>query len=81
MANKKVSGGDEIRRLCPVPRDKAMPHRYRRALEEHLHPPPDNLSIEAVNMPDDGMLILICAVAAGGIQAVSCPWCGSRRQG
>jgi hypothetical protein len=28
-------------------------------LRDHLHPPPDNLRIEAVDMPDDGMLILI----------------------
>ena len=59
MAGKKVPGGEEIRRLCPMPRDKAMIGRYQRALEEHLFPPPDNMSIEVIEMPDDGMLILI----------------------
>ena len=32
--------------------------RYQRALEDHLFPPPDNLSIEIIEMPDDEMLIL-----------------------
>jgi hypothetical protein len=59
MASKKAPGGDEIRRLCPLPRDKAILGRYRRALRGHLHPPPDNLRIEAVDIPDNGMLILI----------------------
>jgi hypothetical protein len=58
MESKKVPI-DEIRRLCPVPRDKAKPLLYQSALEQHLHPPPDNLSIESVDMPDNGMLILI----------------------
>src|SRR5829696_2798723 len=59
MASKKIPGGDEIRRLCPMPRDKAILGRYQRALEEHLFPPPDNLSIEVIEMPADEMLILI----------------------
>jgi hypothetical protein len=58
MASKKVPN-DEIHRICPLPRDKAMLGRYRRTLRDHLHPPPDNLRIEAVDIPDDGMLILI----------------------
>ena len=59
MATKKVPGGEEIRRLCPMPRDKAMLGRYQRALEDHLFPPPDNLRIETIDMPDNEMLILI----------------------
>jgi hypothetical protein len=58
MASKKVPN-DVIRRICPLPRDKGMVGRYRRVLQDHLHPPPDNLRIEAVDVPDDGMLILI----------------------
>jgi hypothetical protein len=58
MASKKMPN-DVIRRICPLPRDKGMVSRYRRVLRDHLHPPPDNLRIEAVDMPDDGMLILI----------------------
>jgi hypothetical protein len=58
MASKKVPN-DVIRRICPLPRDRGMVGRYRRVLRDHLHPPPDNLRIEAVDMPDDGMLILI----------------------
>jgi hypothetical protein len=57
MASKKVPN-DEIRRICPLPRDKRMLSRYRQVLRDHLHPPPDNLSIEAHDV-DDGMLILI----------------------
>jgi hypothetical protein len=58
IASKKVPN-DVIRRICPLRRDKGMVGRYRRVLRDHLHPPPDNLRIEAVDMPDDGMLILI----------------------
>lgn len=57
MASKKVPN-DVIHRICPLPRDKGMVGRYRRVLRDHLHPPPDNLRIEAVDA-DDGMLILI----------------------
>jgi hypothetical protein len=32
---------------------------YKQAIEDHLHPPPDNLRIEAIDAQDDGMLILI----------------------
>jgi hypothetical protein len=59
MDTKTVLGGEEIHRLCPVPHDKAMLRRYEQAIADHLHPPPDNLSIETIDMPDDGMLILI----------------------
>jgi hypothetical protein len=57
MASKKMPN-DVIRRICPLPRDKGMISRYRRVLRDHLHPPPDNLRIEAVDV-DHGMLILI----------------------
>jgi hypothetical protein len=59
MDTKPVDGGEEITRLCPVPRNKAMLGLYQQALADHLHPPPDNLSIEAIDVPYDGMLILI----------------------
>jgi hypothetical protein len=36
-----------------------MLQRHKKALEAHLHPPPDNLRIEAIDVPDGGMLILI----------------------
>jgi hypothetical protein len=58
MASKKMPN-DVIRRIFPLPRDKGMVSRYRRVLRDHLHPPPVNLRIEAVDMPDNGMLILI----------------------
>jgi hypothetical protein len=59
MSSKKVPGGEEIRELHPVPRDQGMLQRYKKALEAHLHPPPDNFRIEAIDVADDGMLILI----------------------
>jgi hypothetical protein len=36
-----------------------MVQRYKKALEAHLHPTPDNFRIESVDVRDDGMLILI----------------------
>jgi hypothetical protein len=59
MSSKKVPGGEEIRELHPVPRDKTMVQRYKKALEAHLHPPPDNIHIDAIDVSDDGMLLLI----------------------
>jgi hypothetical protein len=59
MSTKRVPGGEDIRGLCPVPHDKGMLRRYQYALEKCLFPPPDHLSIEAVEIADDGMLILI----------------------
>jgi hypothetical protein len=59
MTTKPIPDGEEIRDLRPVPRNKRMLRLYQQALEDHLHPPPDNLSIEAVDVGDDGMLILI----------------------
>jgi hypothetical protein len=59
MSTKRVPGGEDIRGLCPVPRDKGMLRRYQYAFEKCLFPPPDHLSIEAIEIADDGMLILI----------------------
>jgi hypothetical protein len=36
-----------------------MVRRYQYAIERCLFPPPDHLSIESVDMPENGMLILI----------------------
>jgi len=59
MSTKKVPGGEEIRALQSVPRNRSMVGLYKQAIEDHLHPPPDNLRIEAIDAQDDGMLILI----------------------
>ncbi|MGI5238787.1 hypothetical protein [Dactylosporangium sp. CA-139066] len=58
MNTKKVPGGEEIRGLCPVPRDNRMIRRYEQILERRLFPPPDGLAIEAVAMGEE-MLVLI----------------------
>lgn len=58
MTTKKVPGGEEIRGLCPVPRDNKALARYRQVLERRVFPPPDHLAIEAVSV-DGGMLVLI----------------------
>ncbi|GAA1818288.1 hypothetical protein GCM10009835_42990 [Planosporangium flavigriseum] len=58
MSSKKVPGGEEIRGLCPVPRDNRMVRRYQQTLERRLFPPPDDLTIEAIPMGED-MIMLI----------------------
>lgn len=59
MGTKPVPGGEEIRALHPVPRNKAMVGLYKQALEDHLYPLPNNFRIEPIDMPEDEMLILI----------------------
>jgi hypothetical protein len=58
MSTKRVSGGEEIRGLCPLPRDGKMIRRYQQTLDRCVFPPPDGMTIEAVAM-DEQMLVLI----------------------
>ena len=58
MNTKKVPGGEEIRGLCPLPQDNRMVRRYQQTLEKRVFPPPDHLTIEAVDMGNE-MLMLI----------------------
>jgi hypothetical protein len=59
MSTKSLPDGDYIRKLSPMPRNKGVLRQYHQALKEHLFPPPDNLTIEPIEVPDNGMLILI----------------------
>jgi hypothetical protein len=62
---------------------------YRSALKDHLHPPPDHLSIESVDIPENGTLNLIkCAahpqelkpfLVHGVTEAVRCPFKAAAR--
>lgn len=58
MSTKRIPGGEEIRGLCPVPRDGNMVRRYQQTLERRVFPPPDSLTIESIRA-GDGMLVLI----------------------
>jgi hypothetical protein len=58
MEAKKIPGGEEIRRLSPVPHDLRMLRRYQSAVEQHLFPAPDNLDLERLDVPG-GMLIVL----------------------
>lgn len=58
MEAKKVPGGEEIRRLSPVPHDLRMLRRYQSALEQHLFPAPDSLDLERLDVPG-GMLVVL----------------------
>jgi hypothetical protein len=58
MNTKKIPGGEEIRGLCPVPRDSRMIRRYEQTLARRLFPPPDDLTVESVAM-GEGMLVLV----------------------
>jgi hypothetical protein len=62
MATKKVAGIDTINAVTAPPRDPTIRRRYVQALQEHLYPPPDDLTIEvaaATGIHGDGELILI----------------------
>lgn len=58
MSAKRVPGGEEIRGLAPLPRDDRMIRRYQQIIEKRVFPPPDNLTIEAVDVAGE-MLVLI----------------------
>lgn len=58
MEAKKVPGGEEIRRLSPLPHDPRMLRRYQSALEQHLFPAPDSLDLERLDLPE-GMLVVV----------------------
>jgi hypothetical protein len=59
MSTTKVRGEEYIRKLSPMPRNKGVLRQYHHALKDHLFPPPDYLTIEPIEVRDDGMLILI----------------------
>jgi hypothetical protein len=58
MNTKRIPGGEVIRAVCPVPHNGGVVRRYQQVLEKRLFPPPDGLTVEAVNAPP-GMLVLI----------------------
>lgn len=58
MEAKKVPGGEEIRRLSPLPHDLRMLRRYQSALEQHLFPAPDSLDLERLDVPGGMLLVL-----------------------
>lgn len=58
MKTKTIAEGDEIRALSPMPPDRKALKRYQQIIEQRVFPPPDNLSIEIVSMPE-GILVLI----------------------
>ncbi|MEU6825731.1 ATP-binding protein [Streptomyces atriruber] len=58
MRGKRVPGGEIISSTCPVPVDGRTLRSYQTAIEQHLYPPPDYLSIETVPV-DGGRLIVL----------------------
>ncbi|MFD7767624.1 hypothetical protein [Streptomyces sp. NPDC059787] len=58
MKAKKVPNGEIIKTIHPVPMDPRMQKKYELAIDQHLFPPPDHLTVELV--PHDyGMLVVI----------------------
>ena len=58
MNTKRIPGGEEIRSVCPVPSDGSMPRRYQQALDEHLYPPLEGVTIDAIDHAG-GMLMVV----------------------
>jgi hypothetical protein len=58
MRGKKVPGGEIISSICPVPVDGRTLRSYQTAIEQHLYPPPDYLSIEAVPVGGGSLVVL-----------------------
>ncbi len=59
MSTKKIPGGEEIRRLCPMPHEAGVVRRYQQTLDQRVFPPPDSMTIEVVDMSDEKMIVLI----------------------
>jgi hypothetical protein len=62
LATKKVESIDTIHAVTAQPRDANIRRRYVQALQEHLYPQPDDLTIEviaAVGLHGEGDLIVI----------------------
>ncbi len=58
MGTKKIRGGEEIRKLCPMPWEAGIATRYQQVLDRRVFPPLDSMTVEAVKM-DDEMIIVI----------------------
>ncbi|MGA5270163.1 hypothetical protein [Streptomyces lydicamycinicus] len=58
MKAKKVPSGEIIKAVQPVPMDPRMQRKYEYAIEQHLYPPPDYLTIELV-AHGEGMLVVL----------------------
>ncbi len=59
MSTKKIPGGEEIRKLSPLPWEPGIAARYQQVLDHRVFPPPDSMTVEAIGMNDDEMIILI----------------------
>jgi hypothetical protein len=58
LATKQVAGVDTINAVTPIEPDPNVRRRYVQVLQNHLYPPPGDLSIEVVRA-DGGDLLLI----------------------
>ncbi|MFF1732010.1 ATP-binding protein [Streptomyces sp. NPDC058247] len=58
MKGKKVPSGEIIKGVQPVPLDTRMQCKYEDAIEKHLYPPPDYLTVELVAHAH-GMLVVV----------------------
>lgn len=59
MAAKKVPGGEIIKSIRPVCADGKDLRRHEQALANRLYPPPEFLSVEAVDVDQRGQIVLI----------------------
>ncbi|CAM5726784.1 hypothetical protein STENM223S_07037 [Streptomyces tendae] len=58
MKGKKVPSGEIIKSVHPVPMDARVQRKYELAIQQHLYPPPDYLTVELV--PHGyGMLVVV----------------------
>lgn len=58
MSTKKIPGGEEIRKLCPMPWEAGTATRYQQVLDQRLFPPPDSMTVEAVKMNDEMIIVV-----------------------
>ncbi|MFF7327221.1 ATP-binding protein [[Kitasatospora] papulosa] len=58
MKGKKVPSGEIIKSVHPVPMDARVQRKYELAIQQHLYPPPDYLTVELVPC-GYGMLVVV----------------------
>lgn len=58
LATKKHAGIDAIHAVMPVPHNPNIRRRYVQILQNRIYPPPDNLRVEVIAVPD-GELVAI----------------------
>jgi len=59
MNTKKVPGGEIINSINPLVVDGVLLRQHAQTIDERLFPPPDLMTIEAVDVPGGGQLVLI----------------------